>query len=814
MSFKIIAIRPKKDCNKKFLKNLDIGTFYTFYKDYKITESLDFKSIGIQYEPSIPENLYDQEHTKISISAIVGKNGSGKSSLVELLYIVVYNLSVQEGFIAEAEATPERIFEFTNFDFSKLEANALSYNLAKPKKKYIENIDEDLDALLNLRLEIMKDLENAPSKVDLSRHQQLKNYDIIKNTFGEELWHERSIENIDHQIKTFNNIKFDLERSYKFKQQSTEDKIDPVKKINAQIIFETDGELFLIEAEDTTVKIFPFKSTIKKDKSNYSIKIDEQTKNIFNNLKTSKKLFYNIVNNYSLYGLNSLDVGDWITRLFHKNDGYQTPIVMNPMRTEGKIDINIEHYLSKSRLLSNILKKVEDKMNLLDSLRSLVNNKIADTIILTFNEDKFKNHRGKVELRYLKYQNSLLHKILNAFKNIDQEETNESEITLRFNNISKIEKFTIEYIFRKIDKIARTYKIKGRKFGEKFNYDYPFLLDELLFVLKDDFSHVTFKLRQAINFLNYDYESIDKTKDNLNISVDTLSDEIAKNLEELIHKDATNAKFVHSPKDGDFFYISHVKFELINFLPPSFYKMDINFSNGTGSFNDLSSGEKQHIYSISSIIYHLYNLKSISAREPAKYDNFNLIFDEIELYFHPDFQKSYIDDLLSSIGKMQNVFNGINIIFVTHSPFILSDIPPSNILFLNDGKPDEKTNFKTFGANIHDLLADSFFMPNGYMGKFAHSKIDKTIKWLYEKYSLKNDFINKYPNKKYSLIIDDTERKSHKQIIDMIDEPILKSKLLDMYNDLFTAEGKKEREIREVIENANRLGLTIINPNL
>lgn len=43
-----------------------------------------------------------------------------------------------------------------------------------------------------------------------------------------------------------------------------------------------------------------------------------------------ENFFYSLVVNYSQYALNALEVGDWINPLFHKNDGYQTPIVLNP----------------------------------------------------------------------------------------------------------------------------------------------------------------------------------------------------------------------------------------------------------------------------------------------------------------------------------------------------------------------------------------------------------------------------------------------------------------------------------------------------
>lgn len=66
--------------------------------------------------------------------------------------------------------------------------------------------------------------------------------------------------------------------------------------------------------------------------------------------------FYSIVVNYSLYAFNMLDEGKyWIEKLFHKNDAYQVPMVLNPYREYGNININTENHLVKQRLLSIII---------------------------------------------------------------------------------------------------------------------------------------------------------------------------------------------------------------------------------------------------------------------------------------------------------------------------------------------------------------------------------------------------------------------------------------------------------------------------
>ena len=88
-----------------------------------------------------------------------------------------------------------------------------------------------------------------------------------------------------------------------------------------------------------------------------------------------KDWFYSIVCNYSLYSFNyhdyyvertdderlsllgkkitpqNEDDAFWLKGVFHKNDGYQTPVVIHPMRQNGIINAVKENYLAKERLI-------------------------------------------------------------------------------------------------------------------------------------------------------------------------------------------------------------------------------------------------------------------------------------------------------------------------------------------------------------------------------------------------------------------------------------------------------------------------------
>lgn len=65
----------------------------------------------------------------------------------------------------------------------------------------------------------------------------------------------------------------------------------------------------------------------------------------------------------------------------------------------------------------------------------------------------------------------------------------------------------------------------------------------------------------------------------------------------------------------------------------------------------------------------------------------------------------------------------------------MSDIPAKNILFLKSNENKSTAvleNKKSFGANIHELLGDNFFLTDDdiYIGEFAKNKISDTIDWL------------------------------------------------------------------------------------
>jgi hypothetical protein len=127
-----------------------------------------------------------------------------------------------------------------------------------------------------------------------------------------------------------------------------------------------------------------------------------------------------------------------------------------------------------------------------------------------------------------------------------------------------------------------------------------------------------------------------------------------------------------------------------------------------------------------------------------------------------------------SKANLNNII-GINLCFVTHSPFILSDIPDTNILFLHVDKETNKSirinkMERTFGGNIHDMLKDNFYLDNGFMGEFSKRKIQSAIDYLTDS--------EKIPDQRWT-------KESIRNFITLIGEPLIRDSLYDLYTQKF-----------------------------
>ncbi|MET0572150.1 MAG: hypothetical protein ABWZ79_12045 [Pedobacter agri] len=641
----------------------------------------------------LPENmisgLYDlttaDEHKlNVEISAVVGKNGSGKSTLIELLFGSIYLLSIAEGIS--------------------------------------EDSFEKLDKKIAKQAELIKYFEEK-WKEELERWQTMaKDFDtFLKRRNGNRSFIELSgaysrSEFLVSELKGMMDSAITRKKEFEDRIQRVKDMADGFR---AQLIYQYDKRIYCLTLLPKEEKPF-----IKLNLLSHS-KVSESDTRLYNqdlplSALIKSHFFYTIAINYSHYALNTKYVGNWIDTIFHKNDGYKVPLVVNPMRHDGNFDINREITLAKYRLISNLL------------VQSILTDKkeVQLTEQLSVKSVIFKLNREKVESKLIRIDKGIQGKerekkiIKDFFYVFFDDENFEKKLRER----DQIVDLLLNYILKKIEDLKKydglgSFSLEENgKFGNTREY---------LKTLKKEESHVTYKLKQAVYFLS---QLVDE---NVKSPIKSWSSDIYNKKEVVFELDFEKISEWTGKEN---------LWNVISRLPPPIFDIDfilVDRNKEPSLLSDLSSGEQQMINTIQTVLYHINNLQSVhySGLVRLPYKTINIVFDEIELYFHPAFQRSFIKRLREALQQLylghKTTITNLNIMFLTHSPFILSDIPKDNISMLEVDKVKGKSvasapDTQTFAANINELLAGSFFLEGTLMGEYAEEKVNDLIKVVSE----------------------------------------------------------------------------------
>lgn len=192
------------------------------------------------------------------------------------------------------------------------------------------------------------------------------------------------------------------------------------------------------------------------------------------------------------------------------------------------------------------------------------------------------------------------------------------------------------------------------------------------------------------------------------------------------------------------------------------------------SWRNLSSGERA-LLNIYARFYFASKRKELTENTE---NDLMILIDEGEVYLHPHWQGKLLNILIEYFPIVFRNIGGekqrnIQIILTSNSPFVVSDLPSTNIIFLK--KEMEKSvvvdsleeYHQTFAANIHSLLAHSFFMEDGVTGAFAKRKINEIIQLL-----IKEDSDTIFQNEEKIT-----------RTINLIGEPVIRNKLSQMLTD-------------------------------
>lgn len=773
MAFRILGVRILEGCAANIRKVLKENTSYLLTSDYtENTSDLILSSVDKKNDSVAQSELYDihfkNGHTlHVSVSAIVGKNGDGKSTLVEVMISILNNFAVSCGYLKDQKSL-----------------------------QYISG----LNAIL---------------------YYELDSVVYAIKSFDEGLaWYRGGV-----KIEDISQCQSDLEKKKLLKE------------------------------------------------------------------KHLKELLYTMVINYSLYGYNS-ERTPWIENLFHKNDAYQTPVVINPMRTKGNIDVNREDFLSRQRLMT--LFTVTDKdmsQKDIEESRKVSETEIAIGYAFSL-EEKSKFFKKTIDEYFLKARATTVSwyeaKDFNKYKNLITNECMDMVCAFveRLGSTMADYYALFQYATRANDgwvqntntelfhyvslvqariandkRLADVYRTKLRHLRSlkprdksKLNYTQMYRLMLIVSIWQIITADDRFNMRhadlnrviseeqiprnRAMLYILYKLISIMETYSGM-ISFSYLSDDkfscmyhgwIDDNTLGRLAADIDNIYNTHDYRtlklwqtinylgreddiygadvctlNGIMEYSHYISFDelrkalpdvgkdITSYLPCPIFVGDIILNNGKENYplGTLSSGMTQRLNSVGSFVYHLRNLDDEQkADDMISYNNLVAIFEEVELYFHPEYQKSYLRYLLNQIRHSnQSRFENLHIIFVTHSPFILSDVPRTDILCIKDGVPERKVPFLTFAANIHDILRQPFFMENGTIGDYSQYTINRIVAQMKLQEGSSNEDSTQIADEKL-------DEKYILELIRLIDEPLIRNSLLKEHDRVF----KKQVSIDEKID--------------
>ncbi len=786
--FKLLALRVLDGCDKHIRKCLKSNVYYYFCTDFRFefTEKIYRRD---KYSKSLPEYFFSIPTLNssipesavspvINVNAIVGKNGDGKSTIVELVVRMIND------YVAKRQKQ--------NIEFN--EGRELLIVGDVNAELYLQLDSSIYKLLVTNEIHVVKKIANITEEYSFNIIDEEAPTDIFSSIYT-------FVSNYSHYA--YNIFDFEREWNKPRKELSTEDEMNEACWL-FHVFHKNDGY-------STPISLHPYRKSgiidinkeakLSKQRLLYLFINSSNDENSFRNiiegqkasalrLKEAKGIKLqdrSIIDHFKQYEKEDTSLS-WI---IDPIEVFAEDIKINPHRNEFELKKMKSKYFD---VVSNVLKYVIDgegcespieyQSYLLNAFEWLGDNFLSnsdylrdsmeqsnitqyfDNIYDIWANIKCKNHhlylpKEEDKTRYSVCRRYNIRQLarLRTIYDIAKLHQFDPELCFSQNELSPANKCRLYMIYKTIS-IFETYPeytaihkkyIKKDGMSSCIEY-YMDELNELWDHLIHDKSHITRKYRQCQNYLSAHIANGNRDVYRL------LATKNTKELKSHIDIPLDVLQSFYGKSD-----------DLLEKLPPAIFETEILFDAGETDYikmSDLSSGEKQILGTIGAIIYHLQNIDS--SKTKVKYTSVNLMLEEIELYFHPEFQRKYVQRLIRQIhgADLQHIRN-VNITFVTHSPFVLSDIPKCNVLFLKDGMPDYQMQENTFGANIHSLLKNGFFLPNLPMGEFAYQKTNQIFRIL-------NEYLYKE--------LDTEQIDLIKQEINLLGEPYLRGKLYELLN--------------------------------
>lgn len=744
---RIIGVKILQGCPPRIRKTLHEGELYLLYNDYEEDKSNPYNLKKSKDIPKVAEELYNVKDAqgndiKVNISAIVGKNGDGKSSLVEVVLRILNNFA----YIVGSEGMKQNLRCVENLQaILYYEINNDLYALSSEGEystlrmwKNGKQIDYSFDNLFYTTV-----INYSIYAYNSRLYEGEDNNDVDPGSWIDSLFHK----NDEHQIPVVlnpmrqdGNIDINNEEYLAKQRLLTLFTIalpdDEIRKINDHL--KAIGYKFTLEKEPKLIK--------KSIREYY-----HNTKNILYPLGTFEQMYQSAKDIMDRKAQQSAQPSIENESML----GYLTSFC----RDFRMLFLTHKHFFEVAT--KAIEKEEVERATDLSTLAAYLRDFISWGYSSINNEDVqfFINLFLNTECK--KYNYAFLYRLIVILKIWDTMEIEESEL---FNN--DIDTAITDpanpqyaaqlYCCYKVISILDTYK-PFTEHSHIYDSSINLLINSFtnnieLRELKNDAKEVlslndyrSLKLTQTLNYLRYISKFPQYEYYGADVEQDFVRHELKDDEDVANDYDKVNQYYI----SFDDLNKEIVKFngkitsrEAIKFLPPPIFDGGIVIENDEGEtfdFMSLSSGMLQKLNTVGALMYHLRNLNDI-IQGNIQYKNINVIFEEVELYFHPEYQREFVNYVLEMIHRssLGNI-DSINICFVTHSPFILSDMLRNNTLYLNNGY---SVNFddETFGANLYDLMVNSFFLKDNAMGQFASKKIENIIsRYNVEETSISNE---------------------------------------------------------------------------
>lgn len=723
--YRPILLHILTNCSPSIRKALKEDGKYFFTNDYKWDK--ENKHPIKTGKENTSQNLYDiytpDKHISINVCAVVGKNGDGKSSLVEVLLRILNNFAFTLGFntnpwtLYPVDGLYASFYYELNDDVFCISVEGHAVGWSKNGQNIIEDInpawsdEEKKQYLINncspfLFYTIVNNYSLFAYKDNLFENETEQHISWIQSLYHKNDYYQTPVVVMPMRKNGNIDIKREIELS---KQRLLSIYIYAADKEQQRQV--NDGKIavnyrFKLESESKLINnsIISYFSNISNNRLNWNT-VDS----VINGEYTDNRGINNLVSNFC-------DFFEWFKDKVNANSTlfqllYDKEIIRdnhnNPTDWHHYLDFFAEwtenNYIDVGRFA-----RVKD-----DIMR------FSKSFIARMNYSEV--YRMLLIIRIWEHFKKAFPKLFNVTLNEAIENRQLPINAARLYAVYKIIQITNTYSPYNDRSYLKdnTYETAINKYNNILSFK---VLDIDIDTIITTHDYTTLKLHQTLNFI--------ARKENQHTTQRSS-----------IYPSDNSEVTVSFPELKRYIGMEKKLRDIMELLPPPVFIGDIRVSEGNNEFDlsDLSSGELQMLCNVGSTIYQLRNIDDeLTEPNMINYRYVNIVLEEVELYFHPDFQRKFTAYLLSQIkmSQLENI-DGINICFITHSPFVLSDVITSNTLYLKQGSPYSHVgNKESFGANVYDLLNDHFFMDE-FIGAYASEEIDKwieSVNTLYDRY--------------------------------------------------------------------------------